>query len=81
VGLSDAAARMTRIPAGHPEGFLEAFANIYAEAAAAIRAHRTGAPRPEGVIFPTLADGVEGVAFVEACVRSARRNSAWVRLG
>ena len=81
VGLSEAAARMTRIPAGHPEGFLEAFANLYAEAAAAIRAHRTGAPVPEGVTFPTLADGVEGVAFVEACVRSARRNSAWVRLG
>lgn len=80
-GLSDAAARMTRIPAGHPEGFLEAFANLYAEAAAAIRAHRRGEPLPEGVIFPTLADGVEGVAFVEACVRSARRNSAWVRLG
>ncbi|MFN3825069.1 MAG: Gfo/Idh/MocA family protein [Pseudorhodobacter sp.] len=80
-GLSQAAAQMTRIPAGHPEGFLEAFANLYSEAAVAIRAHRAGKAPPDGVIFPTLADGVEGMAFVDACVRSARRNSAWVTFG
>lgn len=72
--------RLTRIPPGHPEGFLEAFANIYGEAARAIRAARTGAPWPEGVTFPTVADGVEGVAFVEACVRSSRGDAAWVTL-
>ncbi|MZR12906.1 gfo/Idh/MocA family oxidoreductase [Maritimibacter sp. DP07] len=72
--------RLTRIPPGHPEGFLEAFANIYGEAAQAIRAARTGAPWPEGVTFPTVADGVEGVAFVEACVRSSRGDAAWVAL-
>lgn len=77
---SEAARRVTRIPPGHPEAFLEAFANIYSEAAAAIRAHRTGAPLPEGVIFPDIEDGVEGVAFVDACVRSSRRNAAWVTL-
>ncbi|WP_375687063.1 Gfo/Idh/MocA family protein [Pseudooceanicola sp. LIPI14-2-Ac024] len=74
------AGRVTRIPAGHPEGFFEAFANIYAEAAAAISAARTGAPVPAGVTFPTIADGVEGVAFVDACVRSSKRNAGWVTL-
>ncbi len=74
----DGSRRLTRIPPGHPEGFLEAFANIYGEAAQAIRAARTGAELPEGVIFPTIEDGVEGVAFVDACVRSSARNAAWV---
>lgn len=75
-----ASLRMTRIPAGHPEGFLEAFANIYSEAAAAITAARTGSPVPDEVHFPGIAEGVEGVAFVEACVRSSKRNAAWVNL-
>jgi len=71
---------MTRVPPGHPEGYLEGFANIYKEAAAAILAAREGkAPDPE-VVFPTVEDGVKGVAFVEACVRSSKRNAAWVTL-
>ncbi|MEX2518410.1 MAG: Gfo/Idh/MocA family oxidoreductase [Paracoccaceae bacterium] len=77
---SDAAARMSRIPAGHPEGYLEGFANIYAEAAAAIRARRAGAAPDPAVTFPGVAEGVAGVAFVDACVRSSARNGAWVRL-
>jgi predicted dehydrogenase len=79
-GTGPAAARVTRIPAGHPEGFLEAFANIYAEAARAIHARREGRPPPDDVVFPTVHDGFEGVAFVDACVRSSRRNAAWVTL-
>ncbi|WP_372833962.1 Gfo/Idh/MocA family protein [Puniceibacterium confluentis] len=75
-----AAGRVSRLPPGHPEGFFEAFANLYAEAAQAIRAHRTGAALPEGVTYPDISDGVEGVAFVEACVRSSKRNAAWVPL-
>ncbi|MGB2200081.1 MAG: Gfo/Idh/MocA family oxidoreductase, partial [Pseudooceanicola atlanticus] len=77
-GTSEVSRRLTRIPPGHPEGFFEAFANIYGEAARAIIAARSGQPVPEGVHFPSIAEGVEGVAFVEACVRSSRRNSAWV---
>jgi len=79
-GTSEASRRLTRIPPGHPEGFFEAFANIYGEAARAIIAARSGQPVPEGVHFPSIAEGVEGVAFVDACVRSSRRNSAWVQV-
>ncbi len=80
-GAGAAAARVSRVPPGHPEGYLEGFANIYAEAARAIRAaRRKSAKPPRDVLFPTVADGVEGVAFVDACVRSSRKNAAWVPL-
>jgi predicted dehydrogenase len=79
-GAGAAAARVSRIPPGHPEGYLEGFANIYAEAARAIRARQAGLPLPADVHFPTMADGVAGVAFVDACVRSSAKNAAWVTL-
>lgn len=79
-GSGPEAARVTRVPPGHPEGYLEGFANIYAEAARAIRAAQGGQAPDSGVVYPTLADGVAGVAFVDACVRSSRRNAAWVSL-
>lgn len=79
-GAGNAAARMSRIPPGHPEGYLEGFANIYSEAADAITAHRNGSkPGPE-VIYPTIQDGLKGMHFVDACVRSSARNAAWVDL-
>ena len=80
-GAGAAAARVTRVPPGHPEGYLEGFANIYKEAAAAILAARNGKKPDKAVTFPTVQDGVKGVAFVEACVRSSGRNAAWVKLG
>ncbi|HTV71494.1 MAG TPA: Gfo/Idh/MocA family oxidoreductase [Rhizobiaceae bacterium] len=80
-GAGPSAARVTRVPSGHPEGYLEGFANIYQEAARAIRAARKrGGKTPKDVIFPTVQDGVEGVAFVEACVRSSKKNGAWTKL-
>ena len=76
-----AAARVTRIPAGHPEGYLEAFATLYGEIAQAIRAARPGAAAVDpAVMFPGLADGVRGVEFVEAAVASSARGGRWVRL-
>lgn len=77
-GTGPAAARMSRIPAGHPEGYLEGFANIYAEAALAIKAHRTGTAVPDDVCFPDIHDGLAGVKFVDACVRSSKRDGSWV---
>ena len=79
-GADPAGQRVSRVPGGHPEGYLEAFATIYSEAAQAIRAHEAGQPAPAGVTYPTLSDGVKGMRFVEACVQSSRRDAAWVRL-
>ncbi|MEP0278437.1 MAG: Gfo/Idh/MocA family oxidoreductase [Nitratireductor sp.] len=80
-GAGEAAGRLSRVPPGHPEGYLEGFANIYAEAARAIRAaRRTGGTVDDAVVYPSVEDGVEGVAFVEACVRSSQQNGAWTTL-
>ncbi len=79
-GSGAAAGRVTRVPPGHPEGYLEGFANIYSEAASAIAARRSGAGVPEDVVFPTVQDGFKGVAFIDACQRSGKRNAAWVSL-
>lgn len=76
---SDAAKGATRIPAGHPEGYLEAFANIYREAFRAIRAEVSGKKLPKDLDFPTIDDGVEGMAFIETVVRSAKLGAKWVK--
>lgn len=78
-GADPAAQRVSRVPGGHPEGYLEAFATIYAEAARTIRAHEAGEAPPADVTYPTLTDGLSGMRFVAACVQSARRNAAWVK--
>ena len=79
-GAGEAAARVSRIPPGHPEGYLEGFATIYSEAAKAILARRKGESFGGDVLFPTVTDGLKGVNFVSACVRSSQRNAAWVKL-
>lgn len=79
-GAGDAAARVSRIPPGHPEGYLEGFANIYTEAAEAIIAARSGAVPADGVMYPTVHDGLKGVEFVAACVKSSAKDAAWVKL-
>lgn len=78
-GTGDAAARVSRVPPGHPEGYLEGFATIYSEAAEAIIAKRKGADVPSEVVYPTVQDGLKGVQFVDACVRSSARDAAWVK--
>jgi predicted dehydrogenase len=73
------AARLVRIARGHPEGLMEAFANLYRDAAEAIAAKLTGTePDPLALGFPTAEDGVAGLAFVEAALASRRRGGAWV---
>jgi len=79
-GAGAAATRVSRIPPGHPEGYLEGFATIYSEAAAAILAARDGKPAPDDIIYPSVRDGLKGVQFVDACVKSSARNAAWVPL-
>jgi len=77
-GAGPAAARVSRVPPGHPEGYLEGFATIYSEVAEAILAAREGRKAPPEVLFPTIEDGVKGVAFIEAALSSSRNGSSWV---
>ena len=79
-GSNAASARVTRIPPGHPEGYLEGFANIYTEVARAIRAKQQGKKLDKDVQFPGIEDGVAGMAFIEACVKSSAKNGKWVRV-
>jgi|TARA_B100001079_G_scaffold263338_1_gene266419 predicted dehydrogenase len=76
--LSDAAAKMTRIPPGHPEGYLEGFSNLYSEIADTIIARRQG-KLPDGeVMFPDLKDGILGMRFIESVLKSNEMGSVWV---
>ena len=77
--LSDASLRATRLPPGGPEAFIEAFANIYREAARAIRAEVNGDLAPEGLDFPTVDDGLEGMAFIATAVQSAKAGGVWTK--
>jgi predicted dehydrogenase len=79
-GSGPAAGRVTRVPPGHPEGYLEGFANVYTEVARAIKAKRAGKKADKDVAFPGIADGVAGMAFIEACVTSSGKNGKWTKL-
>jgi predicted dehydrogenase len=76
--MNAAGQRVNRIPAGHPEGYLEAFATIYSEAATAIVARRTASPPDPALTFPTIEDGFAGVAMVDAVLRSSAAGAVWV---
>ncbi len=74
------AARVTRVPGGHPEGYLEGFANIYTEAARAIRAARDGGAVGADVIYPSVEDGLVGMKFIEAAVKSSNAGNVWTKV-
>ncbi len=78
--MNDAGQRVNRIPAGHPEGYLEAFATLYSEVAAAIIARRAGTDADPAVTFPTIEDGFAGVAMVDAALRSSSAGGIWVQV-
>jgi len=78
--VSAAAAGATRTPFAHPEGFIEAFANVYRSAAVAIADSIAGRKAPkEGYDFPTITDGLAGMAFIETAVKSGRAGAKWVK--
>ena len=80
-GANNAANALSRIPAGHPEGYLEGFANIYTEAADAIIAMSNGSSREKAMgLLPGIAQGMAGMAFINACVESSAQDAAWVTL-
>lgn len=77
--LSSFAAHNTRTPAGHPEGYLEAFANHYRNFALTVKARAAGeTPKKEWLDFPGIDDGIRGMAFVENVVRSNRSDQKWM---
>jgi predicted dehydrogenase len=76
--LHEAALRAGRIPPGHPEGFIEAFANVYTGVAEAIRAHAQGEPKPAAADYPDVQAGARGVRFIEAVLASARSTEKWI---
>ncbi|WP_018431103.1 Gfo/Idh/MocA family oxidoreductase [Hoeflea sp. 108] len=80
-GAGAAATRVTRVPSGHPEGYLEGFATIYTEAARAIRAAREGRNADADVIYPTVQDGIDGMKFIEASVASSKAGNVWTKIG
>lgn len=78
--LSPRAQELSRIPSGHPEGYFEAFANIYRTFAGALARKNAGEPLGVGDLdFPGAADGARGVRFIERCVKSSERGAAWVK--
>ena len=79
--LSQEAKTATRIPAGHPEGYLESFATIYDGVARAIRRYIDGKPmKTADYDFPTIYDGVRGMEFIYATVESCKKGSIWVKM-
>lgn len=74
--LSDTAKKFTRLPAGHQEAFIEAFANIYQEVVRAIQDRINGVDAGD-YDFPTMKDGVYGMAFIETAVKSSKSNEKW----
>mgnify|MGYP001462732057 CR=1 FL=1 len=79
--LSDTAKACTRIPTGHPEGYLEAFATIYCGVVRAVRGHLDGKPiNPSQYDFPTVDDGLRGMQFIDKAVESCNKGSTWVEM-
>lgn len=78
---SPAAGRATRLPSGHPEAFIEAFANVYCNAADTIRA-RILKQKPDPLVmdFPTVDDGLRGMLFIETVVKSAKSRQKWLKM-
>lgn len=80
-GSNDAAGAVSRVPPGHPEGYLEGFATIYNEAADAIRAVQNGADRAQAMgVLPGIVEGMSGMSFINACVSSSSTDAIWVNL-
>jgi predicted dehydrogenase len=79
-GTQPLSARSTRLVAGHPEGFPDAFANLYSDAAEAISARRAGKqPDPLALYFPNAWDGLQGIRFVNSVIASSNANGQWTK--
>jgi predicted dehydrogenase len=80
--LSEAAAAACRLPSGHPEGYIEAFANIYKNVAHCIKARKENRrPEPVYTDFPTVEDGLRGMEFIHTVIHSGKTDQKWVEFG
>lgn len=77
--MNEAGRRLSRVPAGHPEGYIGAFASLYSEIACHLLARRDGGD-PGAAQFPTIDDGLRGVQFIETVQASSRADGAWTRV-
>jgi len=77
--MSASAKAHIRLPAGHPEGFFEAFANVYRNFAYAVRAHMAGKPADPLYDFPGVQDGVRGLAFIDTVLASDKSEMKWTK--
>jgi predicted dehydrogenase len=76
--VSSFAQHNSRTPSGHPEGYLEAFANLYRNFALCVQAQEDGTqPTPEALDYPSVADGVRGMAFIENVIASGKSDKKW----
>ena len=80
-GMSEIAQANTRVPGGHPEGYLEAFANIYRNFARTLMARMNGKePQPEWLDFPGVEDGIRGMQFIDLMVKAGFNDKVkWVK--
>lgn len=80
-GIGAEGLRGVRVPPGHPEGYLEGFANLYTDFADQVTARLNGEkPDPAALLVPGISEGVKGMKFIEAVVRSGQDGAAWVKL-
>ena len=77
---SDLSMKSSRVAAGHPEGYLEGFANIYREVADEFSAKISGKPISKDILYPTSKEGLYGVSFIEAAIESNSKDSVWTDL-
>jgi hypothetical protein len=79
--LSDSSKKNIRTPSGHPEGYLEAFANLYMNFARAVHDYKPGKKiDPARYDFPDVADGVRGMLFVDTVIKSSRSPKKWTKM-
>ena len=79
--MSGIAAHNSRTPGGHPEGYIEAFANLYRNFATALQSILAGeTPAPENLDFPSVEDGVRGMQFIEAIVSTSSTDNKWIKI-
>lgn len=79
-GANEAGLRDVRIPPGHPEGYLEGFATIYSDAAALVRHANDGDPLSDGIHVPGVVEGLSGMQFIDACIRSSEQGGIWTEV-